>query len=98
MRIALRRPVLSIFISCVASFAASPAWAQGAINSALNTIKLPEPLPPIEASSAVLFVDAPANAGADTEPALQRRINTHIATLRSEQHMRKVLSLAGGET
>jgi hypothetical protein len=59
--------------------------------------KVPEPLPPIPAGAAVLIVDTPEGA-ADTEVLLQRRVNTHIASLRSEQNLRQMISNANSET
>lgn len=73
-----------------------PAQAQG---GAAPAVKIAEPLPPIPAASAVLIVDSPEGVpGADSEALLQRRVNTHIATLRSEQNIRRMLSNANSET
>jgi uncharacterized protein involved in exopolysaccharide biosynthesis len=87
--------VLAFILLCgISVLAETPPAAAGPTAA----VRIPEPLPPIPAGSAVLIVDTPAGAGADTEAMLQRRINTHIATLRSEQHLRKVLSNANSET
>ena len=87
--------VLAFILLCgISVLAETPPAAAGPTAA----VKVPEPLPPIPAGSAVLIVDTPAGAAADTEAMLQRRINTHIATLRSEQHLRKVLSNANSET
>jgi hypothetical protein len=87
--------VLALILLCGTSvLAEAPPAAAGPA----AVVKIPEPLPPIPAGSAVLIVDTPAGAGADTEAMLQRRINTHIATIRSEQHLRKVLSNINSET
>src|SRR5437660_8019343 len=87
--------MLALGLFCgISAFAQIPGSAAGPVAA----VKIPEPLPPISAGSAVLIIDTPAGAGADTEAMLQRRINTHIATIRSEQHLRKVLSNANSET
>jgi hypothetical protein len=71
--------------------------AQGQVRP--GAARLGEPVPalgPIGAGSAVLIVDPPQN-GMDSDALLQRRINTHAATLGSEQHLRKVIGRAAGE-
>src|SRR5215467_352220 len=87
--------VLGLFCG-LSGFAQTPAAP--APGAAATAVKIPEPLPPIPAGSAVLIVDTPVGAAADSEAVLRRRINTHIATIRSEQHLRKVLSNVNSET
>jgi hypothetical protein len=53
--------------------------------------------PPIPATSAVLIVDSPEGVP-DSEIQLQRRVNIHIATLRSEKNIRTMISSANSET
>jgi hypothetical protein len=67
--------------------------------TAQQPVKPSEPLPPIPATSAVLIVAVPTTGVTATEADLivQRRVATHIATLRSEQHLRKVLSDINGK-
>lgn len=72
---------------------------------ALTTIAAAQPAPapaanisaPIPATSAVLIVDSPEGAP-DSEVQLQRRVNIHIATLRSEKNIRAMISNANSET
>lgn len=59
--------------------------------------KTPDPLPAIPATSAVLIVDTPEGS-AETEAQFQRRINTHIVSLRSEQNLRKMIASPNSET
>ena len=71
-------------------------------SSAQAAPRLKEPLPPvapIEAGVAVLIVDPPSGGNVmDSDALLQRRINTHAATIGSEQHLRKVIAQPDGET
>lgn len=53
--------------------------------------------PPIPATSAVLIVDSPEGAP-DSEAQLQRRVNIHIATIRSEKSIREMISSPSSET
>ena len=79
----------------VAALSAEPSWAQ-------TRPPLKEPVPPvapIEAGVAVLIVDPPSGGNVmDSDALLQRRINTHAATIGSEQHLRKVIAQPEGET
>jgi uncharacterized coiled-coil DUF342 family protein len=55
--------------------------------------------PPLAAASAVLVVDPlPADAAPESEAAFQRRLGTHVATLRSEQIFRRLMSQPGSDT
>jgi len=57
-----------------------------------------EPSPALSPASAVLIVELPEGLGAaESELLLQRRINTHIVTLRSEQNLRKMISNPNSE-
>ncbi len=71
-----------------------------ALSSALSSYAQPTPAPtapPIPATSAVLIVDSPEGAP-DSDIQLQRRVNIHIATLRSEKNIREMISNANSET
>jgi hypothetical protein len=94
-----RRALASILSICLAGFITASSQAQPA---ASRPPRLAEPVPPvspISAGVAVLIVDPPSGANAtDSDALLQRRINTHAATIASEQHLRKVIAQAEGET
>jgi hypothetical protein len=94
-----RRALASILSICLTGLITASSQAQPA---ASRPPRLAEPVPPvspISAGVAVLIVDPPSGVNAmDSDALLQRRINTHAATIASEQHLRKVIAQAEGET
>jgi hypothetical protein len=88
-RVLARPHRLAVYFSSLLLFCgAALCRAQGA-----PAAQRPDQPVPIDATSAVLIVDTPTQTG-DVEALLQRRINTHVATLRSEQTLRKAVSRA----
>jgi hypothetical protein len=93
-----RRPrAVALVLSVGLVIATFTRWS-----SAQPAPRLKEPVPPIapiEAGVAVLIVDPPSGGNVmDSDALLQRRINTHAATIGSEQHLRKVIAQPEGET
>jgi uncharacterized protein involved in exopolysaccharide biosynthesis len=91
-----RRALPSVLSICLAGLITASSPAQTA------PPRLAEPVPPVSpitAGVAVLIVDPPSGPNVmDSDALLQRRINTHAATIASEQHLRKVIAQAEGET
>src|SRR5258706_8267974 len=88
--------ILSI---CLTGLIAASSQAQPAPSRPPRLAEPVPPVSPISAGVAVLIVDPPSGANAtDSDALLQRRINTHAATIGSEQHLRKVIAQAEGET
>jgi hypothetical protein len=88
----VRRHVFSSVVSSTLIFiACPPVWAQAPAPVAGR------PAPSLPATSAVLIVEPPAPGTAEPDAMWQRRLLTHVASIASEHHVRRVLATEDGE-
>jgi len=98
VRVVLALALSFFWLVGLVAFAVSPARAQAAEPDVGRRLVDPPPsVTPIKAGAAVLIVQPVAGGGITSDEFLQRRINTHAATIASEQHLRRVIGLAQGE-
>jgi DNA repair exonuclease SbcCD ATPase subunit len=88
----VRRHVLSSLVTSALFLAACPpVWAQSPATAAASSVQS------LPATSAVLIVDPPAPGTPESDAQWQRRIQTHVASIASEHHLRHALASEDGE-